>query len=83
MTFERHPLTSHAGNDPELDPNREPEPPTKAIDKPTARTGKRNAPTEAPARSAGAGATTTRAPKDSANANDNCALHLNMRLNFI
>lgn len=38
------------GNDPELDPDREPEPPTKAIDKPTARTGKRNAPADAPAR---------------------------------
>ncbi|OCK81294.1 hypothetical protein K432DRAFT_21211 [Lepidopterella palustris CBS 459.81] len=44
------------GNDPELDPDREPEPPTKAIDKPTARTGKRNTPNEAPpARDAGRG----------------------------
>ncbi|CAI6333078.1 unnamed protein product [Periconia digitata] len=57
------------GNDPELDPDRAPEPPTKAIDKPTARTGKRNGPSEAPARSAGN--TTSRAPKDSGNANDN------------
>lgn len=30
-----------AGNDPELDPNRPAEPPTKAIDKPVARHGKR------------------------------------------
>ena len=43
------------GNDPELDPGREPEPPTKAIDKPTARAGKRNAPAEAPVRDAGRG----------------------------
>lgn len=56
------------GNDPELDPDREPEPPTKAVDKPTARTGKRNGPSEAPVRSGGA---TSRAPKDSGNANDN------------
>lgn len=56
------------GNDPELDPDREPQPPTKAIDKPTARTGKRNGPAEAPARSSGG---PSRAPKDSGNANDN------------
>lgn len=31
------------GNDLELDPNREPEPPVKVIDKPVQRTGKRNA----------------------------------------
>lgn len=57
------------GNDPELDPDRAPEPPTKAIDKPIARTGKRNAPAEAPLRPTGP---TSRAPKDSGNANDNC-----------
>lgn len=57
------------GNDPELDPDRrEPEPPTKAIDKPAARTGKRNGPAEAPARSSTG---PSRAPKDSGNANDN------------
>jgi len=44
------------GNDPELDPDREPEPPTKAIDKPVARTGKRNAGAEGPAGGAGASA---------------------------
>ncbi|KAI9370110.1 Stm1-domain-containing protein [Aspergillus egyptiacus] len=38
------------GNDPELDPNREPEPPTRAIDKPAPRHGKRDAPKEAPTR---------------------------------
>ena len=38
-----------AGNDPELDPNREPEPPTKVMDKPVQRAGKRNAGAEAPA----------------------------------
>jgi len=51
-------LPSHIlslGNDPELDPDREPEPPTKAIDKPAARAGKRNAPAEAPVRDAGRG----------------------------
>ena len=37
-----------AGNDPELDPDREPEPPTKVIDKPAPRTGKRNASAEGP-----------------------------------
>ncbi|KAL4810524.1 Stm1-domain-containing protein [Aspergillus unguis] len=42
------------GNDPELDPNREPEPPTRALDKPVARHGKRDAPKEAPARPEGA-----------------------------
>ena len=36
------------GNDPELDPDREPEPPTKIIDNPVARTGKRNAGAEGP-----------------------------------
>lgn len=40
------------GNDPELDSDREPEPPTKAIDKPAARHGKRDAPKEAPAAAA-------------------------------
>ena len=30
------------GNDPEYDSDKEPEPPTKAVDKPVARTGKRN-----------------------------------------
>ncbi|KAL2813504.1 Stm1-domain-containing protein [Aspergillus cavernicola] len=39
------------GNDPELDPNRVPEPPTKALDKPAPRHGKRDAPKEAPVRS--------------------------------
>ncbi|KAF2837965.1 hypothetical protein M501DRAFT_995221 [Patellaria atrata CBS 101060] len=43
------------GNDPELDPNREPEPPTKAVDKPTPRIGKRNAGAEAPAADSGRG----------------------------
>lgn len=38
------------GNDPELDPDREPEPPTKAVDKPVQRSGKRNAGAEGPAR---------------------------------
>ncbi|KAL4897009.1 Stm1-domain-containing protein [Aspergillus ambiguus] len=36
------------GNDPELDPNREPAPPTRAVDRPQARVGKRDAPKEAP-----------------------------------
>ncbi|KAK2757226.1 hypothetical protein FQN54_004740 [Arachnomyces sp. PD_36] len=36
------------GNDPEQDSDREPEPPTKAIDKPSARFGKRDAPKTAP-----------------------------------
>jgi len=42
------------GNDLELDPNREPEPPTKVIDKPVQRTGKRNptAAAEGPAKDA-------------------------------
>jgi plasminogen activator inhibitor 1 RNA-binding protein len=37
------------GNDPELDPDREPEPPTKAIDKPVPRSGKRDIGPKAPA----------------------------------
>lgn len=41
-----------AGNDPELDPNREPEPPTKVVDKPAPRVGKRNGTTEAPVKDA-------------------------------
>lgn len=45
-----HVLTLNSGNDPELDPNREPEPPTKVIDKPVQRTGKRNAGAEGPAK---------------------------------
>src|SRR5690625_3775136 len=36
------------GNDPEEDSDREPDPPTKAIDKPTNRYGKRDAPKAAP-----------------------------------
>ncbi|KAK3706107.1 hypothetical protein LTR37_012934 [Vermiconidia calcicola] len=36
------------GNDPELDPDREPEPPTKAVDHPVQRAGKRNAGAEGP-----------------------------------
>ncbi|KAF7590515.1 hypothetical protein BBP40_002703 [Aspergillus hancockii] len=36
------------GNDPELDPNRAPEPPTKAVDRPAQRVGKRDTPKEAP-----------------------------------
>ncbi|KAL4873495.1 hypothetical protein BDV12DRAFT_160138 [Aspergillus spectabilis] len=44
------------GNDPELDPNREPEPPTRALDKPAPRVGKRDAPKEAPVRPTDGGA---------------------------
>jgi plasminogen activator inhibitor 1 RNA-binding protein len=40
-------LTS-TGNDPELDPDREPAPPTKVADKPAPRHGKRDVPTEPP-----------------------------------
>lgn len=36
------------GNDPEQDPDREPEPPTRAIDKPVQRAGKRNTGAEGP-----------------------------------
>jgi hypothetical protein len=43
-------LTTRPGNDPELDPDREPEPPTKVIDKPLPRAGKRNAGAEGPVR---------------------------------
>ncbi|KAF2114413.1 hypothetical protein BDV96DRAFT_576726 [Lophiotrema nucula] len=56
------------GNDADQDPDREPEPPTKAIDKPAARTGKRNAPAEAPARTA---PSTGGRQRDTNNANDN------------
>ena len=42
-------VCNHLGNDPDQDSDREPEPPTKAIDKPSARFGKRDAPKVAPA----------------------------------
>lgn len=45
--------THSKGNDLELDPNREPEPPVKVIDKPVQRTGKRNPGPEAPKPAAG------------------------------
>lgn len=54
-----------AGNDPELDPDRAPEPPTKAIDKPIQRTGKRNAGPEPPLR-AGAAAAAPRGGREGA-----------------
>lgn len=41
-----HPCST--GNDPELDPNRPPAPPAKAVDRPVPRIGKRDAPKEAP-----------------------------------
>ncbi|KAI4724409.1 hypothetical protein E4T49_07869 [Aureobasidium sp. EXF-10728] len=41
-------VASKVRNDPELDPNREPEPPTKVMDKPVQRAGKRNAGAEGP-----------------------------------
>ncbi|KAL4906037.1 Stm1-domain-containing protein [Aspergillus multicolor] len=41
------------GNDPELDPSKPPEPPTRALDKPAPRHGKRDAPKEAPTRPEG------------------------------
>jgi hypothetical protein len=70
-----------AGNDPELDPNRPADPPTKAIDKPVARAGKRDGPdSKAPVERVG----NTR-PKQTANANDNgtstsnCALRARKR----
>jgi len=44
--------THSKGNDLELDPNREPEPPTKVIDKPVQRTGKRNPAAEGAAKDA-------------------------------
>ncbi|KYG41796.1 hypothetical protein M433DRAFT_147366 [Acidomyces richmondensis BFW] len=40
------------GNDPELDPDREPEPPTKVVDKPVQRSGKRNAGADVPGKDA-------------------------------
>ena len=56
-----------AGNDPELDPNRPADPPTKAIDKPVARSGKRDGlDTKAPVERVG-----NPRPKQSNNANDN------------
>lgn len=51
-------VATRAGNDPELDPNRPPEPPTKAIDRPTQRVGKRDAPKELPAQQPRAETTT-------------------------
>lgn len=51
-----HHVLTNPGNDPEQDSDREPEPPTKAIDKSAPRTGKRNAAGDAPARAPPAGA---------------------------
>jgi plasminogen activator inhibitor 1 RNA-binding protein len=48
-------LSRILGNTSDQDSDREPEPPTKAIDKPTARSGKRDAPKEAPTAPAGRG----------------------------
>lgn len=48
--------TNFAGNTSDQDSDREPEPPTKTIDKPTARLGKRDAPASAPADSTSVGA---------------------------
>jgi hypothetical protein len=54
------------GNDPELDPNRPADPPTKAIDKPVARAGKRDGPdSKAPVERVG-----NARPKQTANATD-------------
>ncbi|KAL8954502.1 MAG: hypothetical protein Q9183_007085, partial [Haloplaca sp. 2 TL-2023] len=44
------------GNDSDQDSDKEPSPPTKVADKPTARQGKRNAPDVAPTEPRGAGA---------------------------
>ena len=45
------PLTHFTqGNDPDEDSDREPEPPTKVVDKPQARSSKRDAPDTAPSR---------------------------------
>ncbi|RMD44853.1 hypothetical protein DV735_g332, partial [Chaetothyriales sp. CBS 134920] len=46
--FRLPPSTSAGGNTSDQDSDREPEPPTKAVDKPAARHGKRDAPKEAP-----------------------------------
>lgn len=59
-----------AGNDPELDPNRPAEPPTKAIDKPTPRHGKREGSDVKPAPPVERQGNQSRA-KQSNNANDN------------
>ena len=47
--------TTYIGNDPEYDSDKEPAPPTKAVDGPNARAGKRNAPKEAPGAPAAGG----------------------------
>lgn len=52
-------VAARAGNDPELDPNRPPEPPTKAIDRPAQRVGKRDAPKELPTQPRAENTTTT------------------------
>jgi hypothetical protein len=52
----RNLTTRFAGNTSDQDSDREPEPPTKTIDKATARHGKRDAPATAPAESTGVGA---------------------------
>lgn len=70
------PLTSYVGNDPELDPERAtPQPPVKTVDKPAARTGKRNAPAEAPVRGDAAATGRQNNGAKSNNANDNCTSH--------
>jgi len=48
------------GNDPDLDSDREPEPPTRAVDKSATRLGKRDAPKEAPLAPRGGASSVTR-----------------------
>ena len=48
------------GNDPDLDSDREPEPPTRAVDKSATRLGKRDAPKEAPLAPRGGASSGTR-----------------------
>lgn len=79
-TVDACPLTPTIGNDPELDPERAtPQPPTQAIDKPLARTGKRNAPAEAPVRAAGSAPGTSQRDNKSSHEKSTSSHHFHSR----
>lgn len=58
------------GNDPELDPDREPEPPTKTVDKPQARSGKRTTGGDVAPKSGQRGEAAARAPRENFSGNE-------------
>lgn len=72
-------LTYPAGNDPELDPDRPADPPTKAIDKPVQRHGKRDG-TDAPRPAPERFGNQTRTKPDNSNEGGTSSHHSHSRL---